>query len=109
MQDLLTLYRYIQENYSHYQEIEYTGAKIVVTFYTGFEMEIRLQGLYNLYFNGMLYYSIDWQDIKDTIDDFLTDQYVFCQRSNKIRVVKLEDFHENTKCNHAWTIQKKLR
>ena len=109
MQDLLTLYQYIKDKYNNYQAIKYTTTEITIVFYKGFEMKIQLKGFYNIYLNDMFYYNVDWQDIKDTIDDFLTNKYVFCEQNNKLKVTRIENYRENTKYNHIWTIEKVLK
>lgn len=109
MQDLLSLYQYIKNKYDNYQAIKYTEKEIIVGFYDEFTMKIRLQGFYNIYFNDIFYYGVDWQDIKDTIDDFLSNQYAFCEQNKKLKIIRLKDFHENTNYNHVWTIEKTLK
>ena len=109
MQELLTLYEYIRSKYNNYQTIKCTSSEIVVVFHNEFEMKILLQNFYNVYFNGIFYYSVDWQDIKDTIDDVFTNNYVFCQKNNKLKIVSLKDYRENAHYTHAWTIEKTLK
>ena len=64
---------------------------------------------FSSYFNNIFYYNVDWQDIKDTIDDFLTNQYAFCEQNKKIKIIRLKDFYNNTNYNHVWTIEKTLK
>ena len=109
MKNLLTLYQYIINKYDNYQTIKYTETEIIIGFHDELEMKIQLQGFYNIYFNNIFYYNVDWQDIKDTIDDFLTNQYAFCEQNKKLKNMKLKDFDVNTKYNHVWTIERTLK
>lgn len=109
MQDLLTLYQYIKNKYDNYQTIKYTETEIIIGFHDKLEMKIRLQGFYNIYFNNIFYYNVDWQDIKDTIDDFLTNQYAFCEQNKKLKIIRFKDLHEDTNYSHVWTIEKTLK
>lgn len=109
MQDLYTLYQYIKNKYDNFQTIKYTGTEIIISFHSEFEMKIRLQDFYNIYFNDIFYYNVDWQDIKDTVDDFLTNQYAFCEQNKKLKIMKLKEFDVNTKYNHVWTIERTLK
>ena len=109
MKNLLTLYQYIINKYDNYQTIKYTETEIIIGFHDELEMQIQLQGFYNIYFNNIFYYNVDWQDIKDTIDDFLTNQYAFCEQNKKIKIIRLKDFYNNTNYNHVWTIEKTLK
>ncbi len=109
MKNLLTLYQYIINKYDNYQTIKYTETEIIIGFHDELEMKIQLQGFYNIYFNNIFYYNVDWQDIKDTIDDFLTNQYAFCEQNKKIKIIRLKDFYNNTNYNHVWTIEKTLK
>ena len=106
MHDIFTLYQYVITKYHNYQAIKCTEKEIIIVFHDEFEMKIQLQGLYDIFFNNYFYYSVDWQDIKDTVDDFLTNKYVFYIQNNKL---KIKDYRENIKCNHAWTIEKTLK
>lgn len=109
MDELFSLYEYIKGTYDSYQEIKYTGTEIIVRFHDEFEMEIRLQNAYNIYFNNFFYYNIDWQDMKDTIDEIMTNQYVFCERRKKIKVFEADKFIKHKKYNHIWTIKETLK
>lgn len=109
MKNLPTLYQYIINKYDNYQTIKYTETEIIIGFHDELEMKIQLQGFYNIYFNNIFYYNVDWQDIKDTIDDFLTNQYAFCEQNKKIKIIRLKDFYNNTNYNHVWTIEKTLK
>ena len=109
MKNLLTLYQYIINKYDNYQTIKYTETEIIIGFHDELEMKIQLQGFYNIYFNNIFYYNVDWQDIKDTIDDFLTNQYAFCEQNKKIKIIRLKDFYNNTNYNHVWTIEKSMK
>ena len=109
MKNLLTLYQYIINKYDNYQTIKYTETEIIIGLHYELEMKIQLQGFYNIYFNNIFYYNVDWQDIKDTIDDFLTNQYAFCEQNKKIKIIRLKDFYNNTNYNHVWTIEKTLK
>lgn len=109
MQDILALYRYIKNKYDNYQMIHLTDIEIKIDFHDDFEMRIRLQGFYGIYFNNIFYYNVDWQDIQDTVDDFLTNQYAFCVRNKKLEILKLCDFYDDTKYDHVWTIEKTLK
>ena len=109
MQDILTLYQYIKSKYDRCSKIKHTGKEIVVKFHDEFEMKICLQDYFNIYFNDIFYYNVDGQDIKDTIDDFLTNQYAFCEQNKKLKIMKLKDFDVNTKYNHVWTIERTLK
>lgn len=109
MQDLFTLYQYIKNKYNNYKTIEYTEKELIVVFYEEFIMKIQLKGFYRIYFNDIFYYEVDWQDIKDTIDDFLLHQYAFCEQNKKLKIISLKDFHMNVNYNHVWTIEKTLK
>ncbi len=109
MQDILALYQYIKSKYDRCQKIEYTDKEIIIKFHNEFEMKICLQDYFNIYFNDIFYYNVDWQDIKDTIDDFLTNQYAFCEQNKKINIVNLNKIPNYTKYNHVWTIEKTLK
>ena len=67
-----------------------------------------MQGFFEIYFNNIFYCDVDGQDIKDTIDDLLTNQYVICEWKNKIKILAVQEF-DNTLYNHAWTIEKTLK
>ena len=109
MKDFFSLCQYIKNQYSNYKTIEYTETELKVVFHEDFVMKIQLQGFYRIYFNDIFYYEVDWQDIKDTIDDFLSHQYAFCEQNNKIKIISLKDYNENTNYNHVWTIEKTLK
>lgn len=109
MQNLFTLYQYIKNKYHNYQKIKYTETELMIVFYNEFEMKIRLQGYYAVFFNDIFYYDIDWQDIKDTIDDVFTGKYAFCERNGKIKIIDLNDYHESKNYNHVWTIERILK
>ena len=109
MQDLLSLYLYIKNKYHNYQMIEYSEMEISIVFHGALEMKIRLEGYFGIYFNNIFYYDVEWQDIRDTIDDFFTNQYAICEKNKKLKIVKKEKFCENGKYNHVWTIEKVLK
>lgn len=109
MQDLLTVYKYIKNKYNNYKKIKYIETEILIIFHDKFEMKIREQNYFNFYFNNIFYYNIDWQDVKDTIDDIFTNQYVFCEQNKKLKIMYLKDFYNDTKYNHIWTIEKTLK
>ncbi|MBO5045450.1 MAG: hypothetical protein J6C93_01095 [Clostridia bacterium] len=109
MQDIITIYQYIKSKYDRYQKIKYTDKDIIIKFHDEFEMKISLQNYFNIYFNDIFYYNVDWQDIKDTIDDFFSNQYAFCEKNNKLKIIKLKDYNVNANDNHVWTIEKTLK
>ena len=109
MRDIFTLYQYIKNTYDNYQSIKYTDKEMIVQFHDEFEMKICLQDYFNIYFNDIFYYNVDWQDIKDTIDDFFINQYAFCEQNKKLKIVSLKDFHVNANYNHVWTTEKTLK
>ena len=109
MQDVFMLYQYLKNKYDNYKTITYSEKEIIVSFYDEFVMKIRLQGFYNIYFNDILYYGVDWQDIKDTLDDFLSNQYAFCEQNRELKIIKLKDLNDTTNYTHIWTIEKILK
>lgn len=109
MRDIFELYQYIKDKYHNYQKIEYTDTEILIVFHDELEMKIRVQNYYNFYFNNIFYYNLDWQDVKDAIDDIFTNQYSFCEKDKKLKIINLKDFHRHTNYNHIWTIEKTLK
>lgn len=109
MQDLLSLYLYIKNKYRGYQAIDYSETEILIVFHDALEMKVRFDGYFDVYFNNIFYYDVEWQDIQDTIDDFFTNQYVICEKNKKLKVVKKEKFRVNGKYDHVWTIEKALK
>ena len=108
MEDLFSLYKYIKTKYNNYRAITYAEGKITICFHDELVMELRLQGYYVIYVNNYFFYSIDWQDIQETIDDLLTEQYVFCERNKRIFVVKIEDV-DDTIYSHIWSLERTLK
>lgn len=109
MQDIFELYQYLKDNYHNYKKIIHTEKEILIVFHDEFEMKIKVQNYFNLYFNNIFYYNLDWQDVKDTIDDLLNNHYAFCEKNNKIKIVKLEELCNSAKYTHIWTIEKTLK
>ena len=99
MRDIFELYQYIKNKYHNYQKIEYTDTEIIIVFHDELEMKIIVQN----------YYNLDWQDVKDAIDDIFTNQYAFCEQKGKLKVIYLNDYHESKDYKHVWTIEKILK
>lgn len=109
MRDIFELYQYIKNKYHNYQKIEYTDTEIIIVFHDELEMKIIVQNYYNFYFNNIFYYNLDWQDVKDAIDDIFTNKYAFCEQKGKLKVIYLNDYHESKDYKHVWTIEKILK
>lgn len=111
MQDILTLYQYIKNKYSNYKKIEYTETELIVVFHDEFEMKIKVRNYYNFYFNNIFYYNLYWQDVKEFIDDIFANQYAFCEKEKKLKIISLKDYKVNTSYvyNRVWTIERTLK
>lgn len=107
--NLFTLYQYIKNKYDNYQDIKYSETEIIIVFYDELEMRISEQKYFNLYFNNIFYYNVDWQDIKDTLDDFFSNKCVICLKKNRIKIFYLSDYKANNDFTHVWTISEKLK
>lgn len=111
MQDIFELYQYIKDKYHNYQKIEHTETEILIVFHDEFEMKIKIKNYYNFYFNNIFYYNLDWQDVKEFVDDIFANQYAFCEKGKKLKIISLKDYNVNTSYdyNHVWTIERTLK
>lgn len=106
MKDLGALYDYIIKNYNNFSNIKYTDPEIVVVFHDELKMKVVLKEYFDFYFNDIFYYHVDWQDVKDMIDDIFTNTYAFCEQNKKIKIVGLKNFQDKMTYRHVWTIKK---
>lgn len=109
MKDIDNLYQYIVKSYFNYQSILQKENEIIITFHNEFEIKIKLQSFYKIYFNNIFYYDIDCQDIVETIDDLFTKKYAFCKQKNRIKIIEIEKLHDSTKFINIWTTERTLK
>lgn len=114
MSEVVELYNYIYEKYgNNYSNIICSHNTIQIVFYAEFSIKIVLENFCMIYFNDIFYYDIDYQDIVDVIDDFMSNRYIFCETKKRkktaIRIVPIENYRDDTHIIRAWSIRKTVK
>lgn len=63
--------------------------KIIISFHKGFILKIVLKNYFDLYFNDTFYYSIEDQDILESLIDIIKSNYIFVERKNIVKKNKV--------------------
>lgn len=114
MSEVIELHNYICEKYgNHYSSISCNHNMIQIVFHAEFSMTIVLERFCMIYFNDIFYYDIDYQDIVDAIDDFMSNHYIFCEtkkrRKSVVKIVPIENYREDPHIIRAWSIFKTVK
>ena len=114
MREIIELYTYIRDNYNrNYSDIICKDNEILIVFHKEFKMKVSLCGLYKVYFNDIFYYDIDSQDVVDTINDFFTNSYIFCEvkkrKKSIIKIVPVDSYTDSYEIINAWSTLKTLK
>ena len=114
MHEVIELYNYICEKYSNnYSNIICSRNSIQIVFHAEFCLKIVLERFCMIYFNDIFYYDIDYQDIVDAIDDFMSNRYIFCEAKKRkksvIRIVPIENYKDDPHIIRAWSIGKTVK
>lgn len=63
--------------------------KIIISFHKGFILKIVLKNYFDVYFNDTFYYSIEDQDILESLIDIIKSNYIFVERKNIVKKNKV--------------------
>lgn len=63
--------------------------KIIISFHKGFILKIVLKNYFDVYFNDTFYYSIEDQDILESLLDIIKSNYIFVERKNIVKKNKV--------------------
>lgn len=76
------LYSTLKRN-TEFKYVSMTVDTLVIQPYSEFKIEIYKKDYFDIYINGLFYYSVEPEDVLEFITDFFSNKFVFIESTDK--------------------------
>ena len=83
IKDIDDLYSKLIEFWGGKSLTKVSNIKIVISPYSELKMEISQKNYFDIYINGVFYYSIEPEEVFEFIKDFFNGKYIFVEKTDR--------------------------